>query len=184
MIKLSDIIKSGGGNAKINRFINRYVLSKKEKKDIVEAIKENNDGENQNNFGTDFLYLKSTTSIKSADSIPVFYPFYRGINKIAGLAGESIQSKQVYFNTVNEYNYGMHVVEIFKVKDLTCIDEYGMLIKIDTTSYNSLIESYVNSALALGDTELSKEEMITMMKSMMVEITKEEFEVIWNEYNN
>ena len=40
MIKLSDIIKSGG-NAKINRFINRYVLSKKEKKDIVDKIKNN-----------------------------------------------------------------------------------------------------------------------------------------------
>lgn len=46
MIKLSDIIKSGGGNAKINRFINRYVLSKKEKKDIVEAIKEGGKSEN------------------------------------------------------------------------------------------------------------------------------------------
>lgn len=40
MFKLSDIIKSGGGNAKINRFINRYVLSKKEKKDIINGIKE------------------------------------------------------------------------------------------------------------------------------------------------
>lgn len=39
MIKLKEIIKSGGGNAKINRFINRYVLSKKEKKDIINEIK-------------------------------------------------------------------------------------------------------------------------------------------------
>ena len=39
MIKLSDIIKSGGGNEKLNRFINRYVLSKKEKKDIINEIK-------------------------------------------------------------------------------------------------------------------------------------------------
>ena len=39
MIKLSDIIKSGGGNEKINRFINRYVLSKKEKKYIINEIK-------------------------------------------------------------------------------------------------------------------------------------------------
>lgn len=49
MIKLSDIIKSGGGNAKINRFINRYVLSKKEKKDIVEAVKESEKGSSSNN---------------------------------------------------------------------------------------------------------------------------------------
>jgi len=39
MIKLSDIIKSRRGNPKIKRFINRYVLSKKEKKDIINEIK-------------------------------------------------------------------------------------------------------------------------------------------------
>ena len=39
MIKLKEIIKSGGGNAKINRFINRYVLSKKEKNEIINEIK-------------------------------------------------------------------------------------------------------------------------------------------------
>ena len=54
MIKLSDIIKSGGGNAKINRFINRYVLSKKEKKDIIDGIKEGG-GSSSN----DIVYYKS-----------------------------------------------------------------------------------------------------------------------------
>lgn len=44
MIKLSDIIKSGGGNAKINRFINRYVINKKEKKDIIKEIKNSKGG--------------------------------------------------------------------------------------------------------------------------------------------
>ena len=59
MIKLSDIIKSGGGNAKINRFINRYVLSKQEKKDIVEAIKEN--GNNNSNNQSPYEYYEYIT---------------------------------------------------------------------------------------------------------------------------
>ena len=183
MIKLSDIIKSGGGNAKINRFINKYVLSKKEKKDVISAIKENSDGENQNNFGTDFLYVKNTSDIKDAAGINVFYPFYRGLNKIYPRPGESIETKRVYFTTVDESNYGMHAVEIFKVKDLTCVTIDGITVKLDSTSYNSLIESLVNSYISSGYSEFSKEELITMMKSNVVEITKEEFEVIWNEYN-
>lgn len=57
MLKLSDIIKSGGGNAKINRFVNRYILSKKEKKDIVEAIKE---GGNNLQNESDIEYYATT----------------------------------------------------------------------------------------------------------------------------
>lgn len=57
MIKLSDIIKSGGGNAKINRFINRYVLSKKEKKDIIDGIKEG--GESSSKIDEDCYYILS-----------------------------------------------------------------------------------------------------------------------------
>ena len=45
MYKLKDIIKSGRGNAKINRFINRYILSRDEKKDVIQEIK-NSKGDN------------------------------------------------------------------------------------------------------------------------------------------
>lgn len=40
MYKLKDIIASSGSNAKINKSIDRYVLSKKEKKDIIKNIKD------------------------------------------------------------------------------------------------------------------------------------------------
>ena len=45
MYKLKDIIKSGGGNAKINRFINKYILSRDEKKDVIKEI-QNSKGDN------------------------------------------------------------------------------------------------------------------------------------------
>lgn len=40
----------GGGNNKINKFINRYILSKKEKKDIINELKDNN-STNQSSSG-------------------------------------------------------------------------------------------------------------------------------------
>ena len=41
MYKLKDIISSGGTNTKINKAIDRYELSKDEKKDIISTIKTN-----------------------------------------------------------------------------------------------------------------------------------------------
>lgn len=41
MYKLKDIISSGGTNPKINKAIDRYELSKDEKKDIISTIKTN-----------------------------------------------------------------------------------------------------------------------------------------------
>lgn len=53
MYKLKDIIASSGSNAKINKSIDRYVLSKKEKKDIIKNIKDisqNNNSSTQDIF--------------------------------------------------------------------------------------------------------------------------------------
>lgn len=67
MIKLSDIIKSGG-NAKINRFINRYVLSKKEKKDIINEIKNNGSSSVNENI----KYFKTVKDTKEISDVHVF----------------------------------------------------------------------------------------------------------------
>lgn len=67
MIKLSDIIKSGGGNAKINRFINRYVLSKKEKKDIVNEIKTK--GSSSDGSLNNAVYYKAIKEYHTGDSL-------------------------------------------------------------------------------------------------------------------
>lgn len=69
MIKLSDIIKSGGGNAKINRFINRYVLSKKEKKDIINEIKE---GGGSSSINENKKYFKAIKDLKKVSDVHPF----------------------------------------------------------------------------------------------------------------
>lgn len=45
MYKLKDIISSGGTNPKINKAIDRYELSKDEKKDIINTIKNTQQGD-------------------------------------------------------------------------------------------------------------------------------------------
>ena len=69
MIKLKEIIKSGGGNTKINRFINRYVLSKKEKNEIINEIK--NIKGNGSSSGSSIKYVPKYYSIK--EDIPDEY---------------------------------------------------------------------------------------------------------------
>lgn len=128
-----------------------------------------------------FLYMKSTSDIYANDGMHMFYPFYRGLNKQQLPTGMGIYLDPIYFTPKDGSGYGMYVAEIFKVKDLEIVFD-GVPVQLDTTSYNSLIESMVNGYLSL-EQEYSKEEMITMLESQMVEITKEEFEELWNTYN-
>ena len=63
MDKLKDIIKSAGGNAKINRFINKYILSRDEKKDVIKEI-QNSKGDNSST-----TYNRYYRLIKPIDNI-------------------------------------------------------------------------------------------------------------------
>lgn len=44
MFKLIDVIKGGGSNPKLNKFLNRYVISKKEKINLIKEIKNSKGG--------------------------------------------------------------------------------------------------------------------------------------------
>ena len=79
MFKLIDIIKGGGSNPKLNKFLNRYVISKKEKTNIIKEIK-NSKG------GSSTTYNRYYKFIKSADStigealgilLPYTFPFLK-----------------------------------------------------------------------------------------------------------
>lgn len=54
MFKLIDIIKGGGSNPKLNKFLNRYVISKKEKTNLIKEIKNSKGG----NSSSDMEYYK------------------------------------------------------------------------------------------------------------------------------
>lgn len=63
MYKLKDIISSGGTNPKINKAIDRYELSKDEKKDIINTIKNTQQGGGDTPSGErNVEYLDFTTN--------------------------------------------------------------------------------------------------------------------------
>ena len=69
MYKLKDIISSGGTNPKINKAIDRYELSKDEKKDIISTIKTNVPQSGGSGGGLKVEYL-DLTNVKS-DTMPL-----------------------------------------------------------------------------------------------------------------
>lgn len=62
MYKLKDIISSGGTNPKINKAIDRYELSKDEKKDIINSIKNVQQGGEGNADGDVIKYIDPSKS--------------------------------------------------------------------------------------------------------------------------
>lgn len=102
MIKLSDIIKSGGGNAKINRFINRYVLSKKEKKDIIETIKTNGgEGGSSSKKGEYLYYEIAANNVDAALQLLMITDF----RFIDWLYDDNYNKEIIYAETVSQISY-------------------------------------------------------------------------------
>ena len=112
-----------------------------------------------------FLYIKSSARVIDQGGAPLYYPFYRALGKYYRDTVTGMTSlKQAYFNFNNEDGLGVQAAEIFKVKDLLMVDnDNNMVVQLNTTSYDSLVESYVNAFLTLFP-EVSKEEMITSLK--------------------
>lgn len=136
MIKLSDIIKSGGGNAKINRFINRYVLSKKEKKDIVNEIK--------------------TKGSSSGGSSIKYIPKYYSIEKSFPDGLKDFLS--AFVSTIKEdYNGKMYISSVLSINDssLTLIGFSFNPIYVELFGVNRYVDSIEDLCTFLeGDVDL------------------------------
>lgn len=65
MFKLIDIIKGGGSNPKLNKFLNRYVISKKEKTNLIKLIKNSKGG------SSDSLYFIANIQDVSGNYAPI-----------------------------------------------------------------------------------------------------------------
>lgn len=124
MYKLKDIIASSGSNAKINKSIDRYVLSKKEKKDIIKQI-QNKGGSSSsdieylqvNNLPIDWVQhlLNVAIQINGWNRVPDNNIVYWGVAIIKDLLinrpiGESDEPQSMstidYINqTIGEDNY-------------------------------------------------------------------------------
>lgn len=65
MFKLIDIIKGGGSNPKLNKFLNRYVISKKEKTNLIKEIKNSKGGNSSTTYNRYYRFIKPIDDVIS-----------------------------------------------------------------------------------------------------------------------
>lgn len=192
MIKLSDIIKSGGGNAKINRFINRYVLSKKEKKDIINEIKEGGGSsisENKKYFKPNINITKLELSeyiegnlYQGLGNIPIRnLTVYSGftLNYISSING--LLYCVTYKNNSNNTNVDIpYYVIDFNSKE--CLNATGVTIRYNNYPHIVLKNAYLESGLEIPEQYYEIINTIeTLFNQIFTEITKEEYLEIHNQ---
>ena len=148
MIKLSDIIKSGGGNAKINQFINKYVINKKEKKNIIKEIKE----------------CKGSSSGSYSKYITKYYRFKEGIS-------DEVTQFAAYGSTIKIDRDGD--ISITFTIELTGADN---TIKMLGFSFNPLYTEIVGTKMYIDSfEELVDNGGFSEMKQYVERITEEEY---------
>lgn len=168
MFKLIDIIKGGGSNPKLNKFLNRYVISKKEKTNLIKEIKNSKGGSSDSLY---FIIYKnsSTSDIIGSDALGVI------TNACSGANVETVG-----------YTYFINVPIAYMFLGPTYQPEKFMCFKINLGH----IESYKSNESLLGTTISfdinSKEDVynivandtnvdINIVKKEMIEITEEQF---------
>lgn len=139
MYKLKDIITSGGSNTKINKSIDRYILSKKEKKDIIKNIKDN------------FQNNNSSTLTKGKKILSEYYYFNLGLitnnSKYNDLFATVMNSFGFDLRTFNEYLEKYSIVETinYVYKDATELNNIIVKYKVDD------VYRYIYDSLPLND---------------------------------
>lgn len=175
MIKLSDIIKSGGGNAKINRFINRYVLSKKEKKDIINGIKEGGSSENNDEDSSHICYRFGLDIIKPFDfdenwnktgfkvydnekyfgidsePIEIFFNGYENQNRIIHTLCMSIFqcTNSIYAIGAHPYTIPILIYDVTMLLDANVLGDMNADLRIDSiiSSYFMIKKEYMHKVV-------------------------------------
>ena len=128
MYKLKDIITSGGSNAKINKSIDRYILSKKEKKDIIKNIKNIKNNSQNNN---------SSTLSKGKKILSEYYYFNLGL----------ISNNSEYYNKFRTvmatfgFSLGSLEESLEKMPIIESVIENNPIYK-DATELNNIIVKY------------------------------------------
>ena len=168
MFKLIDIIKGSGSNPKLNKFLNRYVISKKEKTNLIKEIKNSKGGSSDSLY---FIIYKnsSTSDIINSEALNIITNACSGAN--VGTGGYT------YF--INVPTLCMFLGAIYPPEKYMClkinlghIENYksngalsGTPISLDINSkediYN-IIASYINVDA-------------NVIKNEMIEIAEEQF---------
>lgn len=207
MYKLKDIIASGGSNVKINKIINRYILSKKEKKDVINVIKEggNSGGSDNSSVENEVLYYKV---IENNDEIIIDgYPTGITYSDLIGSFFQGMLKCAAKYIAVKMLN-GDRCMEINEVADITGSQHYSrgsLLVLFEdldiskklkgfaiysekftflNISSNILTESpkgdFYVKALSLRDfISPGKEELLVeSLKKVIIPVSKEEYDTI------
>ena len=165
MIKLSDIIKSGGGNAKINRFINKYVLSKKEKKDVIEAVKASGGEGGSSSKKGEYLYYKTTYENFNAAVQLLMITDFRIIDWIYD---DNYNGEKIYAEAFSQISDSPEAIKVRK-------DYFKIMFSYDgrhgvTINFNDFLNDYSFEELLLMLFDISKEEF----DAILIPLTPEE----------
>lgn len=177
MKKFNDIFSidssTGGGKRLIKNIINKYRLGN-EYKEIKENI-ENKGSSNNSNF--EYWYLK-TTLFETPNRQEIYTPTYfrRGVGEIIEYSSPVLK-KCIGWPIANT-GCSMYAIEVLKLKYDSEI--FGFIFNMDATSYDNWIHSICKLLVNISPEQPQFEEAVNLMKEIYVEISKEEFEEIYN----
>lgn len=194
MYKLKDIIASGGGNNKINKFINKYVLSKKEKKEIIKEIKENK-GSNIGDSSIKYRYYKIFFDEETLKEFGDIQNVLQDIVIDLGIIGidefgTSIKISGVYKNvpvSSNYYRVNEHMISTlpFKLNNIkrnyiSGINDSNTPINYITFSTSDLYERFSIVYNRLNHSQEDIDFIMSILKAIFKEISKEEYESMFD----
>lgn len=169
MFKLIDIIKGGGSNPKLNKFLNRYVISKKEKTNLIKEIKNSKGGSSDSFYFIIYSNNLSEIDILQSQALGVIASVYSGANvgtggytyfincPIAAVLTGVIDQPQKYI--CGRINFGH--IENYKSNEAVP----GKTISFDINSKEDIYN------IIASDINVD----VNVIKNEMIEITEEQF---------
>lgn len=140
-------------------------------------------GGSSNNSNFEYWYVKyvpNSDAEQEGIQLPIY--FRRGVAKYDRNQGVVGLKKCTAWPTLHQIVYGMQAMEVVPIPSDVEID--GMAFTADTTSYDNFILSVVKVFIDNSLDTIPEEQLQAVIKDQFVEISKEEFEEIYNSAEN
>lgn len=171
-----------------NEVKNNQIHAKTEGENITLSERKNGSletisGGSSNNSNFEYWYVKyvpESPMTQGGINTPVY--FKRGVARYHYLDSAVGRKKCTIWPTLGNKNYGMHAIEVLPIP--VTVEQDGMTFNIDATSYDNWILSCAKINIDVYPDlfpEGNIEEVINLLKQQNVEISKEEFEEIYND---
>lgn len=169
MFKLIDIIKGGGSNPKLNKFLNRYVISKKEKTNLIKEIKNSKGGSSDSLYFIIYKNNSLASNIFESSALSIITNAFSGAN--VGTGG---------------YTYFINVPLICVTSGVFVPSENYLCFKINFGHIESYKSNEALPGMPISFDINSKEDIynivandinvdVNVVKNEMIEITEEQF---------